>query len=88
MLHLNSKVLGLIKLNLIAITGQMKVLDGEVNIHSDAFKKNLEEMNKINEDLDSKIHKILKGGGEKANLKHKERGKLLGKIVDALKEFY
>lgn len=57
----------------------MKVLDGEINIHSDIFKKNLEEMNKINQDLDSKISEILKGGGEQANLRHKKRGKLLGK---------
>lgn len=57
----------------------MKVLDGDVNIHSDVFKSNLEAMKSINEDLDNKIHNILQGGGEKANQRHLGRGKLLGK---------
>ena len=56
----------------------MKVLDGDVNINSDIYKKNYEEMSKINEDLNNKIHKILQGGGEKANKRHEERGKLKG----------
>lgn len=58
----------------------MKILDGDVNIHSDIYKKNYEEMAKINEDLDNKIHTILQGGGEKANERHISRGKLKGNI--------
>lgn len=57
----------------------MKVLDGDVNIHSDVFKANLKAMHQINTDLDSKMHVIMQGGGEVANKRHQDRGKLLGR---------
>lgn len=63
----------------IVTTDHMKVLDGDVNIHSDLFKKNYEDMKRINEDLDSKINVILQGGGEAYNKRHLSRGKFLGK---------
>ncbi|CAI2362752.1 unnamed protein product [Moneuplotes crassus] len=55
---------------------QMKVLDGDVNLHSPIFKQNLEEMKAINDDLDAKVHTILQGGGEIAQQKLVERKKL------------
>lgn len=56
----------------------MKVLDGDVNVNSDIFKRNYESMAQINQDLDSKISSILNGGGEAANKRHLSRGKFLG----------
>lgn len=54
----------------------MKVLDGDVNVHSPIFKQNLEEMKEINNDLESKIQTILQGGGERAVQRLKDREKL------------
>lgn len=58
---------------------QMKVLDGDVNIHSDIFKQNLADMQQINGDLESKISTILQGGGESAQKRLLDRGKFKGK---------
>jgi 3-methylcrotonyl-CoA carboxylase beta subunit len=49
-----------------------------VNVNSDIFKSNIEAMAKTNKDLDDKLKQILQGGGEKANQRHLDRGKLLG----------
>jgi len=57
----------------------MKVLDGDVNIHSPIFKQNLEEMTSINEDLESKINTILQGGGKRAQDRLVQRKKMKGK---------
>lgn len=56
----------------------MKVIDGDVNVNSDIFKRNYESMAQINQDLDAKIGTILNGGGEAANKRHLGRGKFLG----------
>jgi hypothetical protein len=58
---------------------QMKVLDGDVNIHSDTYKQNLEDMHQINTDLDTKMNLILQGGGERAQQRLVDRGKLKSK---------
>jgi 3-methylcrotonyl-CoA carboxylase beta subunit len=56
----------------------MKLLNGDINVNSDIYKKNFDEMHKINVDLNEKLKKILQGGGEKANKKHLAKGKFLG----------
>ena len=64
----------------IVSTEYMKVLDGDVNINSDIFKKNYESMKQMNEDLEEKVKYALDGGRDAAIERHLSRGKFLGII--------
>ncbi len=55
----------------------MTVLQSKVNTRDAAFAENREHMQKQIDDLRVKIHAIHQGGGEKAQLRHTSRGKLL-----------
>jgi 3-methylcrotonyl-CoA carboxylase beta subunit len=54
-------------------------LESKINVNSDEFQKNKKEFLKLFRKYKSIEREILKGGPEKAILKHKERGKLLAR---------
>lgn len=63
----------------------MTVIKSKINIHASEFSANAEAMTALVEDLNNKINKILLGGGEAYQQRHKDRGKLLARErIDAL----
>lgn len=40
-------------------SSQFTQLDGDVNVHSDVYMRNYDEMNKLNHELDERLHRIL-----------------------------
>ncbi|HBA87979.1 MAG TPA: methylcrotonoyl-CoA carboxylase [Geobacter sp.] len=55
----------------------MSALKSSINTNSDEFRQNREVMSTLVEDLRGKVARIKQGGGDKARVKHTERGKLL-----------
>lgn len=53
------------------------VIQSSIATQSHAFQENRDAMLQLMEDLRTKMAKIAEGGGQKAAIKHKERGKLL-----------
>ena len=59
-------------------------IDGEIPKNKD-FEVNKQHMDKIVLDFQQTMNKVLEGGGEKAKLRHKSRGKLLARErIDSL----
>ena len=55
----------------------MTILETRVNPHSEAFQANKRAMEALVSDLREKLENIARGGGDKAQQKHLDRGKLL-----------
>ena len=55
----------------------MSILSSTINTRAAAFTENSEHMQALVDDLHQKLASIKLGGGEKYQLRHKERGKLL-----------
>lgn len=55
----------------------MAIIESLINPKSQAFADNASHMQELVDDLKAKVEKIRQGGGESANKRHTERGKLL-----------
>src|SRR5687768_24787 len=56
---------------------RMRALGTKVNVHSGAYKSNVDAMSALCARLQSELAKSRAGGGEKYNRRHVEQGKLL-----------
>ena len=57
----------------------MPVIQSKINTNSEEFKQNYTNMQAVVDDLHSVVNEIKQGGGEKAQARHKGRGKLLAR---------
>lgn len=61
-------------------SSQFKVLDGDINVHSDIYQRNYDEMAQMNSELDDRLHRVIHER-KNPNKRHMSRDKL-GKILD------
>ena len=57
----------------------MSTIQSKANVHSEEFASNSKRMQDLIDDLSLRIEEIRKGGGEKSQQRHVERGKLLAR---------